>query len=276
LRAVSHQDPHDLRIRKRRNPLGDADVLGLFIDALDAQYSRIERFWLVRGYSPNRFLPSRVVYGDSRASSTFDALGLRDSDIDLVLTSPPYATALPYIDTDRLSLLVLFGMDASDRRPVEQDLIGSREITTGHRKALETVLEEGSIKLPIRVCNYLEQLHRRVAMADVGFRRKNMPSLLLRFFLGMHSVLMHSARLLRTGAQAMIVIGDNRISIDGREERIATTDFIEEIAVSTGLTAIERIDISVTTENLVHIRNAITKNVVLRLKRNEYKVEAHA
>ena len=26
LRAVSHQDPNDLRIRKRRNPLGDADV----------------------------------------------------------------------------------------------------------------------------------------------------------------------------------------------------------------------------------------------------------
>ena len=250
--------------------------LGLFLDALDAQYSRIERFWLVRGYSPNRFLPCRVVYGDSRASSTFDALGLRDSDIDLVSTSPPYATALPYIDTDRLSLLVLFGMDASDRRPVEQDLIGSREITTSHRKALETVLEEGSIKLPMRVSNYLEQLHRRVAIADVGFRRKNMPSLLLRFFLGMHSVLMHSVRLLRPGAQAMIVIGDNRISIDGREERIATTDFIEEIAVSTGLTAIERIDISVTTENLVHIRNAITKNVVLRLRRNEYKVEAHA
>ena len=64
----------------------------------------------------------------------------------------------------------------------------------------------------------------------------------------------------------MIVIGDNRIQVDGTYERIPTTDFVQGIAIHYGMELVERIDISVTTENLVHIKNAITENVVLRLK----------
>jgi hypothetical protein len=64
----------------------------------------------------------------------------------------------------------------------------------------------------------------------------------------------------------MIVIGDNRMRVDGDYERIPTTDFVQDIAINCGMELIERIDISVTTENLVHIKHAITENVVLRLK----------
>jgi hypothetical protein len=41
---------------------------------------------------------------------------------------------------------------------------------------------------------------------------------------------------------------------------------IEEIAIEAGFDPVERIDISVTTENLKHIKNAILENVVLRLR----------
>ena len=63
----------------------------------------------------------------------------------------------------------------------------------------------------------------------------------------------------------MIVIGDNRMRVNNEYERIPTTDFVEAIALDNGFQLLERIDISVTTENLVHVKNAITKNVVLRL-----------
>lgn len=65
----------------------------------------------------------------------------------------------------------------------------------------------------------------------------------------------------------MIVIGDNRMRVEKDYERIPTTDFVQDIAVECGMELVERIDISVTTENLVHIKNAITKNVVLRLRK---------
>ncbi len=264
LREVSHQDPNDLRIRRRKELLPDADVFQMYLDALETQYSRVEKFWSVRGYSPDRFRPCRVVEGDSRSTATLGLLGLERSSVDLVLTSPPYATALPYIDTDRLSILVLFGMDSSARRPVEQKLIGSREIVTRERRQLEEVIGDKGNGLPRSVCEYLQNLHQRVLKANVGFRRRNMPALLLRFFQDMASVLKNCRHVLRPGGEAMIVIGDNRTCVDGDYERIATTDFVRDIAVGCGLELLERIDISVTTENLVHLKNAITENVVLR------------
>jgi len=265
IREVSQQDPNDLRIRRRKEPINDADVFQLYLDALDTQYARVEKFWSVRGYSPDKFRPCRVVEGDSRNSEALDMLGLARNSVDLVLTSPPYATALPYIDTDRLSLLVLFGMDSSARRPVEQNLIGSREIVTKERRQLEQMMGDGKSSLPESVSEYLLDLHRRVSKADVGFRRKNMPALLQRFFQDIAAVLKNCYYVLRPGGEAMIVIGDNRMRVESDYERIATTDFVQDIAIACGLELLERIDISVTTENLVHMKNAITENVVLRL-----------
>lgn len=106
IREVSQQAPNDLRIRRRKELIADADVFNMYLEALDSQYTRIEKFWAVRGYCPHRFRPSKVVEGDARTPKTVEALGLTENSVDLVLTSPPYATALPYIDTDRLSLLI--------------------------------------------------------------------------------------------------------------------------------------------------------------------------
>ena len=66
----------------------------------------------------------------------------------------------------------------------------------------------------------------------------------------------------------MVVIGDNRTELGGESLRIPTTDLIEEIAATAGFDPIERIDISVTTENMLHQKNAITENVVLRMRKS--------
>jgi hypothetical protein len=94
-----------------------------------------------------------------------------------------------------------------------------------------------------------------------------MPALLYRFCSDMDAVIVQMHRLLKRGAEAMIVIGDSRMTIEGTDIRIPTTDLLECIARERGLSPVERINISVTTENLVHLRNAITQNVVLRLRK---------
>lgn len=264
-RQVSQQDPKDLRIRRRRVPIEDADVFGLYLGALEAQFDRLEQFWKARSYSPRRLLSAMVVEGDSRNEATFDLMGIPPESVDLVLTSPPYATALPYIDTDRLSLLLLFGMNSAARRPLEHNLTGSREITTSARRALETGIGDDAVRLPAPVCDYLKDLKERIDEAKLGFRRRNMPALLARFFLDMVDVIQNCHRRLRSGGEAMIIIGDNRVRVGPEFERIPTTDFVRDIALASGMSLIESLDISVTTENLVHSKHAITKNVVLRL-----------
>jgi hypothetical protein len=267
IRDVSQQEPSDLRIRYRKEPLQDADVLSLFREQLQLQFWRVEKFWKVRGYAPNPFFKSHAVAGDNRVQGTFDALGLTDGTVDLILTSPPYAMALPYIDTDRLSLLTLFGMGGPDRRPLEQSLIGSRELTTTAKRDLQDeFLDHAGLPAPCQA--FLKKLHWQIEKSpDSGFRKQNMPALVFRFLKDMNGSFKQLSRLAKRGAEAMVVIGDSRMTIDGKDVRIPTTELVEEIAQANGFQSVERIDISVTTENLLHIKNAITENVVLRLRK---------
>lgn len=267
IRDVSQQEPSDLRIRYRKEPLDDADVLGLFQEQLGTQFARIEKFWKVRGHAPNPFYRASAVAGDNRLAATYDRLGLGDGTVDLVLTSPPYAMALPYIDTDRLSLLTLFGLNSSERRPLEHNLIGSRELNASTRSGLEDEFTNGEV-LPAEAMTFVRKLHRRLETAqDAGFRKQNMPALVYRFLRDMDAVIQQMHRLMKPGAEAMVVIGDSRMSIDDKDVRIPSSDLVESIAQARGLVSVERIDISVTAENLVHIKNAITENVVLRLQK---------
>ncbi len=267
IRDVSQQEPTDLRIRYRKTLLDDADVFGLFREQLALQFSRIEKFWKIRGYAPNPFFRSHAVSGDNRLTATYDSMGLTDGSIDLVLTSPPYAMALPYIDTDRLSLLTLFGLGGSERRPLEQALIGSRELTVTNKRQLEAGFAMGD-DLPTDCLKFVRNLHKTIeGSSDSGFRKQNMPALTHRFLKDMDAVFQQIYRLCKPGAEAMVVIGDSKMTIEGEDVRIPSTDLVESIAVARGFSPIERIDISVTTENLVHIKNAITENVVLRLRK---------
>jgi hypothetical protein len=194
-------------------------------------------------------------------------LGLDDNSVDLVLTSPLYAMALPYIDTDRLSLLTLFGLGGTQRRPIEHALIGSRELNATTKRSLEEeFLREA--QLPIQCLEFIRGLHQSLRLSqDAGFRKQNMPALMHRFLKDMDALLAQVYRLCKPGAEAMVVIGDSKMTIDGEDIRIPSTDLIEVIGVARGFSLLPRIDISVTTENLVHIKNAITENVVLRFRK---------
>jgi DNA modification methylase len=267
IREVSQQDTSDLRIRYRKDYLADADVFDIFRKQISVQFARIEKFWKVRGYSPNPFFNCHVVNGDNRQKSTYDLLGLDDESIDLVLTSPPYAMALPYIDTDRLSLLTIFGLGSSGRKPVEENLIGSRELTISNKRRIEErFLTEND--LPSACLDFIRKLHKQIEISeDSGFRKQNMPALIYRFLIDMQFVLEQLFRVCKRGAEIMIVIGDSKMTVNNQVILIPSTNFVEEIAISAGFLSLERMDIAVTTENLKHIKNAITENIVLRLQR---------
>lgn len=94
-----------------------------------------------------------------------------------------------------------------------------------------------------------------------------MPSLLIRFFLDMQSVLANARTSLKPGAEAFVVMGDNATSAGPDVIAIPTTHLVSDVAVGVGMELVESIPITVTTENMVHVKNAIRKNVVLRFRR---------
>lgn len=267
IRDVSHQEPSDLRIRRRKTPLADADVAAIYATALREQVRRVEHYWSVRPHAPWDLQRSSIADGDSRHWSDLTRSGIAEGCVDLVVTSPPYATALPYIDTDRLSLLVLFGLNASDRRPLEHGLIGSREITPSHRAEFEGAIETSAREFPAPTARLLRAVAAKMDHPKAGFRRRNMPALLYRYFEGMRDTLLNVARAVRPGGQVFMVMGDNLTSNGAEEIPVPTAKLVGDLAEAAGLTHVETIPITVTTENYKHIKNAIKDNVVLWFRR---------
>ena len=269
IREVSDQDPTDLRIRRRKQSLKDAPVFELFRERLEQQHNRLRKYWAVAGRQPGRIIAPKVIQGDSRKTETMQALGLSAGSIDCVVTSPPYATALPYIDTDRLSLLAIMGLPSQVRSDLEENLTGSREIRRSGKTQAEEALLDGSASsvLPIGVVEAIRRIYNVNSKDNVGFRRANMPALLWRYFTDMKDNLAQISEVLKSKAPAFYVVGDSRTNSGGDWVQIETCKHIADIGEMVGLEYSESIAIDVTTESYKHIKNAITKNQVIVFKK---------
>lgn len=265
IREVSDQDPTDLRIRRRKEPLQDAPVLETFREHLEEQHRRLQKYWSIAGRQPGRLIPPSITQGDSRRVETMQALGLVPSSVDCVVTSPPYATALPYIDTDRLSLLAIMGISSQMRSHLEESLTGSREIRRQSKQETEARLLDKTAfdSLPSNIVKAVRSIYDANQSVDVGFRRENMPALLWRYFTDMRENLSQVSNMLKMGAKAFYVVGDSRTNAGGNWVRIETCESIAAIGEMIGLRHVEMIDIDVTTENYKHIKNAITENKII-------------
>jgi hypothetical protein len=216
------------------------------------------------------FHAATAILGDSRLASTFRANGIERGSIDAIVTSPPYATALPYIDTDRLSILLLFGMDSRERSALEASLVGSREITKKKKNGVDERIdaEDFSDIQSKKARAIVEEVRQRNKGADVGFRRDNTAALLYLYFQDMSKVMENLDPLLRPGSSAFFVIGDNRTTAGGKEIKITSGEVLQEIGESIGWEVADVIPITVTTENRLHAKNSITTNEIIRFHKS--------
>jgi DNA modification methylase len=269
IRQVSQQEPTDLRTRRRKIAIDDAPVFELFDKKLKEQKTKILRFAELTQQSPYSFHSPNIWLGDSTNVYNFMNNGLQKESIDAVITSPPYATALPYIDTDRLSLLLLSGMASKSRSQIEEELTGSRELSKKSKHLLENKITNADFEFITShtATQTIKTIYGSNINSAVGFRRKNMAALLYRYFNNMSMVFNNLNEIVKKNGSIFIVIGDNyTIAGDGKIE-IETTQILEETGKNVGWKLIDHIPITVTTENFKHIKNAITENTVLWFKK---------
>lgn len=264
IREVSHQEPKDLRIRRRKIQLKDAPVKDLFLKKLNEQRDRVLKYFSKANKSASVHQSSLVNKLDCRDARSFEVLGLSNS-IDCVVTSPPYATALPYIDTDRLSILLLFGLKSKERTVLERNLIGAREITNGERAKQELKILDGDFDeiLSKTAIKTVRDIFKTYSNDDVGFRRKNMAALLYRYFSDMTKVLTNLDKAIKKGGNLFFVIGDNKTYHEEKALLIKSGKVLEEIGKELGWKLNEVIPITVTQENRLHNKNGITDNDII-------------
>jgi len=264
IRDISQQDPTDLRIRRRKIPLDDAPVYEMFSSALNEQKKRILNFAKIKHHSPFEFIEPTIWLGNSTDKSLFSG-HIQENSVDTVITSPPYATALPYIDTNRLSLLVLQGKTAEKRKTIESELTGTREITKKIRLEHEQRIDEDDFAhiQSNEAIKLIKKVLRENRNGDVGFRRKNMASLLYMYYNDMAKVFKNIDTAVKKGGHVFIVIGDNKTTTGKEDVIINTGDVLREYGNSLGWRLSDEILINVTTEDYKHIGNAIKENAIL-------------
>lgn len=231
VRSVSWQKDSDLRVRKEIKPYILGTAITQFKEEVCEQLNRIFPYLCVL---------SRVIKPQFFSIRAGNSIQIADifpeyrGKVNLLITSPPYATALPYLDTDRLSLIVLGLLPHKQYRETETMMIGTREVTERQRRnAWEDYLVRRN-ELPESVNKLIEQIAEYNHSGHVGFRRKNLPALLGKYFLDMLSAMRSAHLLMKTGAHGYYVVGNNSTLLDGHKIEIPTDKFLFEIGAIAG------------------------------------------
>jgi hypothetical protein len=261
LRTVSLQLPEDLRIRRRPEPFVAPPLAPMFMEAATSMRQGLTEMtdWEPIGASAS------VIRGSTDDSRVFaSAAGDRRR---LVLTSPPYATALPYIDTDRLSVLALGLASASDLMPLERELLGSREWVRAQQTEWDQRREQNIDRLPDTITAVLEHIDRRNSEGKAGFRKKALPSLLYRYFAGMADAMSVWAHVLAPGERAVLIVGHNHTTAAGERIDIATPELLGDAAGSRGFEVIELIRLEAWPRYGLHSANGVPGEDALVIER---------
>lgn len=231
IRAVSWQKDADLRVRKEVTDYTPGTAIQLFKDEIYQQSMRVGRYLkLLEAEQP--FSTFEIVGGDARKVDTL--LGNYRGECDVLITSPPYATALPYIDTDRLSLVALNLLPRSEHRDREFEMIGNREVLETQRLQLWEAYQQRRSELPASVCELIDGLAETNHSDSVGFRKRNLPALLSKYFLDMCDAMAAARRMMRPGSFAFYVVGNNSTRIGDERLEIPTDRFLWEIGERAG------------------------------------------
>jgi site-specific DNA-methyltransferase (cytosine-N4-specific) len=263
LRRLSFQREDDLRIRREQKIESDLDTYREFLEELGRSVRFVLAFlWQGR---PAAKVRARVLCGDAREIT--DVLHSLRGRVDICITSPPYATALPYLDTDRLSLTYLGLLSRAAQRRLDGAMIGNREITSGVRKRLEDEFANSRHRLPGSTVALVEEVAERNRHADVGFRRRNLAALLGKYFLDMRRVTDGLYALMRRGGHVFMVVGRNHTIAGGQRVDINTDLLLADIAEQSRLRLEQLLPMEMLVSRDIFRANASNAETVLFLRK---------
>ena len=259
LRRVSWQKNDDLRVRRLRTELTAGETVAWFLDEAERSTRTVAAFLAER---PRRRI-GRHVCREADARQASSALPKLIGKVDAVITSPPYATALPYIDTDRLSLVYLGLLPQKSHRQRDTLMIGNREVTVGKRKEHWQFFVEHRDILPSMTGDLIERINHLNQAGSVGFRRRNLPALLSKYFFDMRDAMLQASLLLRPGGTMCLVVGNNRTTAGGQPIEIHTADHLAAIARGIGFQLKEEVPMEMLISRDIFRKNAVPSERIM-------------
>ena len=205
-----------------------------------------------------------ILETDARQAS--GALPQLAGRVDTIITSPPYATALPYLDTDRLSLIYLGLLSRDEHRSRDNLMIGNREVTKRLRAEYWSYYEAHANLLPEATCALIDRIHRLNRIHPAGFRRRNLSALLAKYFFDMRAVIGQMRSLLRPSGLAFLVVGNNRTTAGGKLIEIRTADHLRCIAENLGFQTVGDLPMDMLASRDIFRKNAVPSERIVTLR----------
>lgn len=230
LRTVSHQKLVDLRVRREVKDIATNETITKFRVEVERSVKSMVAFLQFGELCDTG--STTVLEHDARTLLEHNLVS--EQSVDLVVTSPPYATALPYLDTDRLSLSYLGLLPRRNHRSRDFLMIGNREISEKVRVQQWQRYIDNRASLPSAVQELIEKIESENNTAEVGFRRKNLGALLSKYFFDMNDVLDQIFRCLKLDGSAYLVVGNNRTTTPVGLVEIETAQFLLLMAEKIG------------------------------------------
>lgn len=263
IREYSLQEPSDLRIRRRISPFPEGTIVEKISVAID-------NFILNQREFQSSFKPikssNRAVNIDIKNCGGVKDLA-ENGQFDFAITSPPYATALPYIDTQRLSLVWLNLISPQEIRKLESKLIGSREFSQklDQNRWMKRMLENGN-ELPQEVFKFCADLNKKLSKDD-GFRKQALPSLLYRYFHDMKMAFSEVHRLLKKDKFFCLIVGHNHTNIGDKRTDIDTPYLLSLVGKEVGFKIHEIMPLEAYQRYGLHSNNAVQKESLIVFKK---------
>lgn len=263
LRDYSFQEPSDLRIRRRFSPFPEIPFIQQIKASIDSFVFNIKEFQT--SFDPIKSL-NKAFNSDVKYSKQVPAFA-NDNTYDFAITSPPYATALPYIDTQRLSLVWLNLISAKAIKSLESDLIGSRDFKAkSEQQKWQAYMEKNEYCLPAEIHSFCIDLNSKLKPNE-GFRKKALPSLLYRYFNEMGLAFKEVHRLLKKEKYFCLIVGHNHTSIGGQRTDIDTPKFLSYIGKQIGFNVHEIIELDAYQRYGLNSSNAVQKESLIVFKK---------
>ncbi len=267
IRKVSHQVEDDLRVRKGESKHNRDSVHSEFAKEALRQIGLLERINAVYGNYEDLSLGASVQIRPGDARFVQRSFPEFEGQVDCVITSPPYATALPYLDTDRLSLLTLGLIEKSDLKALELQMIGTREISERQRREWWQNYESSKHLLTDSINDLIARIAETNHGDGVGFRRRNLPALLGKYFLDMRQNLTSALAMLKPSSFAFYVVGSNSTKL-GEEKLIIQTDkLLFELAENVGFEAVDYLNMDLLSSRDVFRENRGSSESLLTLRK---------
>lgn len=260
IRDYSLQEPADLRIRRRKSELPNI----CFFDVLTIKCNDfLNSISSIAPLIKNKKNGSKAFNIDIRNSKALRGF----KDFDAAVTSPPYATALPYIDTQRLSLIWLELATPNQIKDLENNLIGSRELKKSEEKILFTSIINNSEKIPDALHKLTLEMIHSLSDSD-GFRRRAMPYVVYRYFSDMKKMFINCQSMLKNKAKFGLVVGHNQTTLGGKSFNLDTPNYLALIAESVGWNIFEEINLDTYKRYDIHKNNSINTESLIVVENN--------